>query len=113
LEIRRVGCPVNENPSHAFDDKLSRDRVRSFAGSERTDFGIDGEKLGLGLDRSWKDIAEETDSSWPIGWPHWPMSQALRVIVGSDLGVAGVVNIRSSFSEWIPGWQHGIDGEGA
>jgi hypothetical protein len=69
LKIHKDEEPVSANPSHASGDKPSRDRLIScFAGIGRTDPGMDGDTLGLRHDHSWVDIAEETDSSWAIGW---------------------------------------------
>jgi hypothetical protein len=67
LRIHKVEHPVNANPSHVFDDKPSRGHLRNVAGTGWNCLGTDGEKLDLGLDRNWADIAEETSSSWPMG----------------------------------------------
>jgi hypothetical protein len=67
LRIHKVEHLVNANPSHAFDDKPSRDHLRNAAGTDWNCLGPDGGKLDLGLDRSWADIAEEAGSSWPTG----------------------------------------------
>lgn len=72
LKIDQVEEPVHGNPSHACVDKPSRVRVRNFA---RTDLGMEGERLGLGFDRSFEDIAEQT---YPSCVHRLPASQALR-----------------------------------
>ena len=84
MRIHKVEHLVNANPSHAFDDKPSRDHLRNVAGTDWNCLGTDGGKLDLGLDRSWADIAEEAGSSWPTShhpteivesegcWGGWP-----------------------------------------
>jgi hypothetical protein len=102
LRIHKVEHPVNANPSHAFDDKPSRDHLRNVAGTDLNCLGTDGEKLGLGLDRSWAYIAEETGSSWPIGWL---MSRDLTKVVESEGCWGGWPQLTCSpFSEGMQGW---------